>query len=43
MHVYTPFTLSHKNWKFMGIQSREYWHDKEAIKERILRFALAKE
>lgn len=43
MHVYTPFTLSHKNWKFMGIQSREYWHDKEAIKERILRFASIEE
>lgn len=39
MHVYTPFTLSVKNWKFVGIQSREYWHDKEAIKERLLRFS----
>jgi len=39
MHIYTPFTLSAKNWKFIGIHSREYWHDKEAIKERLLRFS----
>jgi len=43
MHIYTPFTLSAKNWKFVGIQSREYWHDKEAIKERLLRFSPATE
>ena len=39
MHIYTPFTLSAKNWKFVGIHSREYWHDQEAIKERMLRFS----
>ena len=39
MHIYTPFTLSAKNWKFLGIHSRDYWHDREAIKERILRFS----
>jgi hypothetical protein len=39
MHIYTPFTLSAKNWKFVGVFSREYWHDKEKIKERILRFS----
>lgn len=43
MHIYTPFTLSAKNWKFVGIHSREYWHDKEAIKERLLRFSAVSE
>ncbi|NJN28022.1 MAG: hypothetical protein HC819_19645 [Cyclobacteriaceae bacterium] len=38
MHVFTPFTLAAKNWKFMGIHSREYWHDKNAVKDRLLRF-----
>jgi hypothetical protein len=39
MHVYTPFTLSAKHWKFIGVYSREFWHNKEAIKERLLKFA----
>jgi len=39
MHIYTPFTLSAKNWKFIGVYSREYWHNKEAVKERLLRFS----
>jgi hypothetical protein len=39
MHIYTPFTLSAKNWKFVGVLSREYWHDKESVKERLLRFS----
>ena len=39
MHVYTPFTLSGKNWKFRGFSSREYWHDKEEIREQLLKFA----
>jgi len=43
MHIYTPFTLSAKNWKFIGIHSRDYWHDKNAIKERLLRFSPTKE
>ena len=42
MHIYTPFTLSAKNWKFIGIHSRDYWQDKEAIKERLLRFSADK-
>lgn len=37
-HVYKPFTLSRKNWQFRQFFSREYWHDPEAIKERIVRF-----
>lgn len=39
MHIYTPFTLSAKQWKFVGIYSREYWHSKESVKERLLRFS----
>lgn len=39
MHIYTPFTLLSKNWRFEGIYSREYWHNKEAVKERLLKFA----
>jgi len=40
MHIYTPFTLSAKNWKFQGVLSREYWYDKTAVKEKILKFAI---
>ncbi len=43
LHIYTPFTLSAKNWKFIGIHSREFWHDKDAIKERLLRFSTTKD
>ncbi len=43
MHIYTPFTLAAKNWKYMGIFSREYWHNKETIRERLLKFSPAKE
>lgn len=42
MHIYTPFTLSDKNWNFVSIYSREYWHDKETIRERLLRFSPTK-
>ncbi len=37
MHIYTPFTLSAKNWKFISIHSREYWHNRNAIEERLLK------
>ena len=37
-HVYTPFTLSDKNWKYTNVFSREYWMDTERVKERIVRF-----
>ena len=43
MHIYTPFTLSAKNWHFVGIFSREYWHDKQAVKERLFRFLPSQE
>ncbi len=39
MHVYTPFTLSFKNWKFRAFSSREFWHSKENIQEILLKFA----
>lgn len=39
VHVYTPFTLSAKHWKFKGIFSREYWANKEEVLESIQRFA----
>lgn len=38
MHIYKPLTLSGKNWRFRGIYSREYWHDKDLVKERLKRF-----
>lgn len=38
MHIYKPLTLSGKNWRFRGIYSREYWHDKNLVRERIKRF-----
>ena len=38
LHVYTPFTLSKKNWHFKGIYSREYWHNRKQVEETILRF-----
>lgn len=36
-HVYRPFTLRQKNWKFSMISSRQYWMDSEHVKERINR------
>ncbi len=38
-HVYNPFTLSSKNWKFRGVFSRELWQDKEEVVERLVRFS----
>ncbi len=37
MHIYTPFALDGKNWRFSGIFSREYWHDAKVVKDRIQR------
>jgi hypothetical protein len=37
-HIYTPFSLYGKNWKFKGIYSREFWHDKNLVRERLIRF-----
>ena len=38
IHVYTPFTLSKKNWNFTGVFSREYWKNSQIVKEGITRF-----
>jgi hypothetical protein len=38
-HVYNPFTLSSKNWKFRGVFSRELWQDKDEVVERLVRFS----
>lgn len=38
MHVYTPFALSGKNWKFKGVFSREFWNDPSRVEEGIQRF-----
>ncbi len=38
MHIYKPFTLAGKKWKFRGIYSREYWHDQNLVKEHLKRF-----
>jgi hypothetical protein len=38
-HVYNPFTLSSKNWKFRGVFSRELWQDKKDLIERLVRFS----
>jgi len=34
-HVYTPFTLSEKHWKYKGIFSRNYWQNEEETKEEL--------
>ena len=31
--------LYQQHWKFVGVYSREYWHNKDAVKERLLRFS----
>ncbi|MEM6524341.1 MAG: AAA domain-containing protein [Bacteroidota bacterium] len=38
IHVYTPFTLSKKNWNFTGVFSREFWKNSQTVKESITRF-----
>ena len=34
-HVYTPFTLSAKHWKYKGFFSRNYWQNREATEEEL--------
>ena len=38
-HVYNPFTLTSKNWKFRGVFSRELWQDNADVIERLVRFS----
>jgi len=37
-HVYTPFTLSLKHWRYRGVFSREYWSCQEEIESQLTRF-----
>lgn len=37
-HVYLPFSLKNKNWKYKMFYSREYWHDKAMVREKLMRF-----
>jgi hypothetical protein len=38
-HVYNPFTLAMKNWKFRGVFSREFWQDREQVIDRLIIFS----
>ncbi|MCG8318350.1 MAG: AAA domain-containing protein [Cytophagales bacterium] len=37
-HVYRPFTLLSKNWKFISLTSRQFWQNREGMKEKLMRF-----
>ncbi|MFW5761067.1 MAG: AAA domain-containing protein, partial [Cyclobacteriaceae bacterium] len=37
-HVYKHLTMSGKKWPYREFYSREYWHDKNQVKERLIRF-----
>ena len=37
-HAYRPFSFNRLDWPHRTFYSREFWHDKEVIKERIVRF-----
>ena len=37
-HVYKPFTLNSKNWKFISFTSRQFWQNKEEMREKLMRF-----
>lgn len=38
IHVYTPFTLSKKQWRFRGYFSREWWSHRDQVYETLMRF-----
>lgn len=38
MHVYKPFSLSSKNWKFAGVFSRQYWDNPDEVKDNLRLF-----
>ena len=38
LHAYTPFALSKNHWRFTGYFSREWWQNKEEVKEAVTRF-----
>jgi DNA polymerase IIIc chi subunit len=37
-HVYRPFALSGKNWRFQYFHSREYWDNADLAREKLMRF-----
>ena len=37
-HVYTPYKLALKNWKYREVHSRDYWQNPDTIKESLQRF-----
>ena len=37
-HCYWPFIIASKNWPYTNFHSREYWIDKEASREKLLKF-----
>ncbi|WP_346755696.1 AAA domain-containing protein [Splendidivirga corallicola] len=37
-HVYKPFTLHEKHWRYSMFHSRELWQSEEDLKERFVRF-----
>ena len=37
-HVYKPFALIDKNWKFSTFHSREFWQDQEIFREKVMIF-----
>lgn len=37
-HAYIPMNLKRKKWKFERIYSRNFWLDKEKLKEKLLKF-----
>lgn len=38
IYAYTPNLLRIKNWPFLMVNSRNYWKDKEEMRERIIQF-----
>ncbi len=37
-HVYKPLILDSKNWDFITFTSRQFWQNKEEMKEKLMRF-----
>jgi hypothetical protein len=38
IHAYVPLNMAEKNWKYKKIFSRDFWENKEKVKEEIIRF-----
>ena len=37
-HAYWPFIIRRKHWPFASFHSREFWLDKEASREKFIKF-----